>query len=155
LTPLFAQIVTKAEELGLVSFNIVSVDGTKIYADASRHKNLDPVNLEKQMQKVLEEARKLDDEENKEFGNDDNGSGIPPDLKTLSERNKKRKDIEDKKMKDEEQKKILEKKKKVIETKQAFVKQQIERHKQEKVTMTRINTTDPDSRLVQMKRKDW
>jgi hypothetical protein len=148
LTSLFAQIVTKAEELGLVSFNIVSVDGTKIYADASRHKNLDPVNLEKQMQKVLEEARKLDEEENKELGDDDDGSGIPPDLKTQSGRDEKRKEIE-------EQKKMLLQKKKTIESKKAFVKQQIERHKQEKVTMTRINTTDSDSRLVQMKRKDW
>jgi hypothetical protein len=148
LTPLFAQIVTKAEEIGLISFNIVSIDGTKIYADASKHKNLDPAILEKQMKKILEEAQKLDEEENKEFGDDNDNSGIPPDLKTQSGRDKKRKEVA-------EQKKILEQKKKTIETRQAFVQQEIERHKNEKVTMTRINTTDTDSRLVQMKKKDW
>ena len=59
LTSLFVQIVQRAQELGLISFGVVSIDGTKIYADASKHNNLDSETLEKKMKKLMEEAQKI------------------------------------------------------------------------------------------------
>lgn len=76
------QIVTKAQELGLISFGRVSIDGTKIYADASKHKNMDIETLEKKMKKLMEEAEKIDDLEDDELGEDNDGTGIPDELKT-------------------------------------------------------------------------
>lgn len=97
--------------------------------------------LEKQMKELIGQAEAIDAMEDGEFGEDDDGSGIPPELKTKEGRDKKRKEIEDRKKKTEE--------------KQASVKKEIERKAQEDIKMTRINATDPDSRLMQMKRKDY
>ncbi len=141
LTSLFVQIVRRAQELGLISFGRVSIDGTKIYADASKHKNMDMETLEKKMKKLLEEAEKIDTLEDDEFGEDNDGSNIPDELKTKEGREKKRKEIEQKK---EE-----------IESKKEFVSDEVERHKKNNISMKRINTTDSDSRMMQMKRKDY
>jgi len=141
LTPLFVQIVTRAQELGLISFGVVSIDGTKIYADASKYKNMDMETLEKKMKKLLEEAEKIDDLEDDELGEDNDGSGIPDELKTKEWRDKRREEIE--------------KKKWDIETKKQFVSEEIQKHKENWISMKRINTTDTDSRMMQMKRKDY
>lgn len=141
LAPVFVQIVDKARELWIVSFSIVSIDGTKIYADASKNRNTDLDSLEKQMQKLIEQADDIDALEDEEFGEDDDGSGIPEELKTKEGRDRKRQEIEEKKKQTEER--------------QGSVKREIERKEKEGIKMTRINATDPDSRLVQMKRKDW
>ncbi len=141
LTPLFVQIVTRAQELGLISFGVVSIDGTKIYADASKYKNMDMETLEKKMKKLLEEAKKIDDLEDAELGEDNDGSGIPDELKTKEWREKKRQDIEKKKWE--------------IEAKKQFVSEEIQKHKENWISMKRINKTDTDSRMMQMKRKDY
>lgn len=141
LISLFVQIVTKAQELGLISFGRVSIDGTKIYADASKHKNMDIETLEKKMKKLMEEAEKIDDLEDDELGEDNDGTGIPDELKTREWRDKKRQEIEEKK--------------KEIESQKKFVSNEVEQHKKNGISMKRINTTDTDSRMMQMKRKDY
>lgn len=119
----------------------MSIDGTKIYADASKSKNADLDSLEKQMKKLIEQADEIDALEDEKLGEDDDGSGIPPELKTKEGREKKRKEIEEKKKKTTQ--------------KQESVRQEIERKAKEGIKITRINATDPDSRLMQMKRKDY
>jgi Transposase DDE domain/Transposase domain (DUF772) len=162
LTSFFVQIVQKAQELGLISFGVVSIDGTKIYADASKQKNLDMETLEKKMKKLLEEAERIDDLENDTFGEDNDGSGIPESLKTKEGREKRREEIEKKKEEIEKKKEEIEKrrgeiekKKEEIKTTQKFVTDEIEKHKENGISMKRINRTDTDSRLMQMKRKDF
>jgi len=137
---IFVQIVQKAQELWLISFDIVSIDWTKIYADASKSKNMDIETLEKQMKKLLEEADKIDDIEDEDFWDDD-GSWIPPELKTKEWREKRKKEIEEKK--------------KELENKKEMVKSEIESKAKEWIKMKRINSTDKDCRLMKMKRKDW
>ena len=164
LTSLFVQIVAKAQELGLISFGVVSIDGTKIYADASKYKNLDPETLEKKIKKLMEEAEKIDDLEDDELGEANDGSGIPDELKTKAGRDKKRKEIEKEKQEKEKEKEKQEKEtkkqeiqKKIekIESHKQFVSVEIEKHRKNWVSMKRINRTDTDSRLMQMKRKDY
>lgn len=93
------------------------------------------------MKKLIDQADEIDAMEDEEFGEDDDGSGLPEELKTKEGREKKRREIEEKKKKAEER--------------QETVKRAIERKAQEGIKMTRINATDPDSRLMQMKRKDF
>lgn len=93
------------------------------------------------MKKLIEQADEVDSLEDEEFGEDDDGSGIPEELKTKEGREKKRKEIEEKK--------------KEVQSKKERVKKEIEHKKKEGIKMTRINSTDPDSRLMQMKRKDF
>lgn len=120
---------------------MISVDGTKIYADASKSKTTDIESLEKQMRKLIEQADEIDAMEDEEFGEDDDGSGISPELKTKEGREKKRKEIEEKKRQTKER--------------QESVKREMEQKKKEGIKMARINATDPDSRLMQMKHKDF
>lgn len=148
LTSLFAQIVRKAQELWLISFGTISIDGTKIYADASKYKNMDIETLEQKMKKLMEEAEEVDTLEDGEFWENGAGSNIPPKLKTREGREKRRKEIEEKKMEIEEKRMEIEEKKK-------FVRDHIGQHQEQWITMKRINTTDTDSRMMQMKKKDF
>lgn len=88
----FKQVVAKARELGLVSFGTVSLDGTKIYASASKSKNETPDALEKKIRGLMQEAERVDDAEDKLYGDEEDGEA--PELKTKAGRTKKRQELE-------------------------------------------------------------
>lgn len=139
LEEIFVQIVLKAKSLWLISFGTVSLDWTKIYANASNSNNYEVEYLNKKIQKLFDEASRIDEIEDKECWDND-GNGIPEELKTKEWRDAKRKEIEIKKQEAELTKVIIEKE--IISKKEQWINQ------------TRINTTDKDSRLMMMKRKD-
>ena len=99
---IFVQILHKAQELWIASFDVVSTDGTKIYADASKSRNADIESLEKQMKQLMEQADEIDSLEDEEFGEDDDESGIPEEFRTKEGRDRKRQEIKEKKKKTEE-----------------------------------------------------
>lgn len=136
---IFVQIVLQAKELWLISFWTVSLDGTKIYANASKNKNHDLEWLDKKISKLFTEADKIDELEDKKYW--DHEDEIPEDLKTKEGRDRKRKEIAEKK--------------KRLEDKKKEIKKEIQTKKDNGIHQTRINDTDKDSRLMQMKRKDW
>lgn len=136
---IFVQIVFKAKELWLISFWTVSLDWTKIYANASKNKNNDLEWLDKKISKLFEQAEEIDRIEDKEYWDDEDK--IPEELKTKEWRDKKKKEIAEKKKK--------------LEEKKEEVKKEIQAKKDDWINQTRINDTDKDSRLMQMKRKDW
>ena len=137
---LFVEIVLHAQSLWLISFWSVSLDGTKIYANASKNKCYNAEKLEKQMKSLFDQADEIDELEDEEFW-EDNLDHIPQELRTKEGRDKKRKELE------ERQEKIQEKSKKL--------KEEIQRKKDSWIKQNRINFTDTDSRLMKMKRKDW
>ena len=55
----------------------------------------------------------------------------------------------------EKKRQEIEKRKAEIEARKKFVSDNIEKHKKQGVSMKRINATDTDSRMMQMKRKDF
>lgn len=140
LEDIFVQIVLKAKDLWLISFWTVSLDWTKIYANASKNKNNDIEWLDKKIKWLFDEADKIDELEDEEYW-EDNETGIPEELKTKEGRDKKRKEIEEKKKK--------------LENKKNEVKKEIKAKKDDWINQSRINDTDKDSRLMKMKRKDW
>lgn len=73
---LFEQVLNTCAELGMVSVGTVSIDGTTIRADANKNKMQYRKLIEKRKQKtreqideMLEEAERLDEEEEKLYGN--------------------------------------------------------------------------------------
>ena len=140
LEDIFIQIVKKAKKLWLISFWTVSLDWTKIYANASKNKNYELELLEKKIKWLFDEAEKIDKFEDGEYW-EDNENHIPKELKTKEWRDKKRKKIEEKK--------------KNLKEKQEFIKNEIKFKKIAWINQKRINSTDKDSRLMMMKRKDW
>ena len=73
LSELFVQVVRQAREMGLVKLGTIAVDGTKVKANASRHKAMSYVHMLKadaelkaQITALLDKARAADEAEKNE-----------------------------------------------------------------------------------------
>ena len=84
---LFKQVLLICKEAGLVKLGHVSVDGTKVKANASKHKAMSyermcqtEKKLEKQIQELLKKAEDADAQEDQEHGKGKSGIDIPAEL---------------------------------------------------------------------------
>ena len=87
LEGLFGQVLSLCREAGLVKLGHVSLDGTKVRANASKHKAMSygrmvvkEERLEAEIKHWFEEAERQDQAEDAEYGEDDDGYSVPPDL---------------------------------------------------------------------------
>ena len=87
LQHLFVEILTLCEKAGLVKFGHISLDGTKVKANASKHKAMsygrmkqDISRLELEIARLLKEADKTDEREDKKYGADKRGDELPDEL---------------------------------------------------------------------------
>jgi transposase len=78
LGELFGDVLALCAEAGLVRVEVIAVDGTKVHANASQHANRD---YEQLAREILEEAGRVDAEEDERFG-DRRGDELPPELST-------------------------------------------------------------------------
>jgi transposase len=92
---LFLDILLLCQEAGLVKLGRVALDGTKLKADASKHKAMSygrmderEAALEAEVARILEEAEAADVAEDAEFG-DARGDELPPALRTRVSRLRK------------------------------------------------------------------
>jgi transposase len=123
---IFKQVVHTCIQLGLVGMSNVSIDGTKIKANASVNKTYDMERCDKIIKKCLEEIRKNDEQEDAELGELD-GLTIPADLADSEARSEK---IQ----------KLLDKVKEMEKIKADLTE----------TGKDSINTTDPDAPLMKM-----
>ena len=130
----FAHVVTKAHDLGLVSFGTCSIDGTKLYANASREKNTSVDALKKTIRHCIDAAADIDAKEDAMYGDAENDRD--PQLRTKAGRARKRS--------------ALCAKQRIMEARLRTITGAVPEQ-----PTTRINTTDPDSRLIPMKRGDY
>jgi len=86
LKKLFLEILRLCAEAGLVKLGNVSLDGTKIKANASLSANRTLKHLEQEIDKMLSEAADKDAEEDKVFGPDKRGDEMPEDLRDRNSR---------------------------------------------------------------------
>ena len=85
---LFLQVLVLCQEAGLVKLGRVALDGTKLKANASRHKAMSygrmverEAQLAAEVAAILAEAEAVDAAEDAEFG-DARGDELPPELRT-------------------------------------------------------------------------
>jgi transposase len=85
---LFLQVLVLCQEAGLVKLGRVALDGTKVKANASRHKAMSygrmterEAQLAAEVKAILDEAEAVDAAEDAEFG-DARGDELPPELRT-------------------------------------------------------------------------
>jgi transposase len=76
LADLFGEILGLCAKAGLVSTGVVAIDSTKLQASASGHANRDYRQIAKE---ILEEADRIDAEEDERFG-ERRGDELPPEL---------------------------------------------------------------------------
>ena len=86
LKRLFLEILRLCPEAGLVKLGTVSLDGTKIKANASLSSNRTLKHLKREIDKMLSEAAAKDAEEDKAFGTDKRGDEMPDDLRDRKSR---------------------------------------------------------------------
>ncbi len=84
---LFVQVVQTAQEVGLVKLGTVAVDGSKLKANASKHKAMsyrrmkeEETRLRKEIRALLAQAKKTDGREDKRYGKDRRGDELPAEL---------------------------------------------------------------------------
>jgi len=87
LKELFIQVLQRCHEAGLVKLGHIALDGTKVQANASKHKAMShermgksEKQLEAEIQKLLEEAERVDAEEDERYGKDKRGDELPEEL---------------------------------------------------------------------------
>ena len=96
LDGLFTQVLHLCQGAGLVKLGTVAVDGTKIKANASKHKAMsygrmkDKLRaIKDEVRRILEEANRIDEEEDRLYGKDKRGDELPAELQTREGRLKK------------------------------------------------------------------
>ena len=93
LSGLFTQALLLCSEAGLVKLGHVSIDGTKIKANASKHKamsykrmNETEARLQQEIDALLAAAEKTDAEEDAQYGKDRHGDELPAELQRRESR---------------------------------------------------------------------
>jgi transposase/signal recognition particle subunit SEC65 len=87
LSGLFLQVLKLCQKAGLVRLGHVSLDGTKIKANASKHKAMsykrmkeEEARLEAEVKELLKKAEVTDEEEDQRYGKDKRGDELPKEL---------------------------------------------------------------------------
>lgn len=90
---LFVQVVRLAKRMGLLKLGTVALDGTKVKANASKHKAMSYERMQQQEQKLaaeiqelLEKAEQVDAAEDEIYGADNSGEEIPAELERRESR---------------------------------------------------------------------
>ena len=95
MQPLFLEVLVLCREAGLLDVGRLSLDGTKVKANASRHKAMsydrmttEVTRLQEEIDQLLAQAEEADDEDDQQFG-DRRGDEIPDELARREDRLKK------------------------------------------------------------------
>ena len=87
LAGLFLQVLAFCQRAGLVKLGHVALDGTKVRANASRHKAMSyrrmkekEEQLAAEVAELLRRAQEVDDEEDRRYGKDKRGDELPEEL---------------------------------------------------------------------------
>jgi len=87
LSGLFLQVLKLCQKAGLVKLGHISLDGTKIKANASKHKAMsykrmkeEEARLKAEIREMLQKAGAVDEEEDRRYGKDKRGDELPQEL---------------------------------------------------------------------------
>ena len=116
----FAQVVRMCAKAGLVRLRHVAIDGTKMRANANRHRWLSYQRMEEEQRKLeaemaewLRHSEEVDAAEDAEYGQGCRGEELPPELRTAEKRLAKIREL--KKELEQEAREAAEKKKAEVE----------------------------------------
>jgi transposase len=93
LSDLFVQILRLCQKAGMVSLGHVALDGTKVQANASKHKAMShermlkaEKQLEQEINALIRKAEILDAQEDRRYGKGNRGSDLPEELRRRQDR---------------------------------------------------------------------
>ena len=162
LAKLFVQILELCQRAGLVKLGHVAIDGTKIKANASKWRTLSYAGmsdvegkLRAEVDRLLAEAQRLDDEEDALYGKGKRGSELPEELRERESRLARIREL--KADMEREARQAAEKKAAETKRKQEQAEKQGKKFTARKVIdpsqavpapKNKRNFTDPDSRIM-------
>jgi transposase len=158
LKKLFLEILRLCAEADIVKFGNVSLDGTKIKANASLSANRTLKHLEQEIDKMLSEAEAKDAEEDNAYGADKRGDELPEDMRDRKSRInrlkacKERLEQEKAEAEKQQQDKIDERKAKEKQTGKKPRGRQPKPAEEAGNTDAKANVTDPDSRIMKTRK---
>jgi transposase len=158
LKKLFLEILRLCAEAGLVKLGKVSLDGTKIKANASLSANRTLKHLEQEIDKMLSDAEAKDAEEDKAYGIDKRGDELPEELRDRNNRInrlkacKARLEQEKAEAEKQQQDKIDARKAKEKQTGKKPRGRQPKPAEEAGNTDAKANVTDPDSRIMKTRK---
>jgi hypothetical protein len=92
----FKQVVQIAKNSGLIKLGRVAIDGTKVKANASKHKAMsydrmkqEEKRLQSEIEELLEQAERTDRQEDEDYGSENRGDELPEELQRRESRLKK------------------------------------------------------------------
>src|SRR4030067_671895 len=86
VTGLFVEVLKLCAKAGLVKVGVVSLDGTKIKANASLSSNREYEHIKEEVKNMLSEAEAKDKEEDVLYGKDKRGDELPKELRNRKSR---------------------------------------------------------------------
>jgi transposase len=127
--------------------DIIFIDGTKMYSDSNGDRIINPEKVSKKVDRILKEAERIDEEEDKIYGKDNSGWKVTPErMKKLEELLKKaKKKVEKRLEKEEKSDKELKAK---IERLEKDISSYQYLYEEKRDKKDRVNLTDPDARLM-------
>src|ERR1022692_4542457 len=142
LQNLFEQVLAMALECGAIKLGRVSLDGTKLKANASKHKAMSYVRMQEKQQQLKEEVKQLldqaaaaDEQEDRQYGNK-RGDELPEELQRRESRLAKIKQA----------KKVVEQRARDKAAEEGKSAEEAKRAKPE--DKDQYNFTDPESRIM-------
>jgi transposase len=161
MSAIFVEVLRLCQKVGLVKLGHVALDGTKVRANASKHKAMSygrmerkARELEEEVARLLEEAEAVDAEEDAQYGGGRRGDELPEELRyrkgRLAKIRQAMKELEDEaKAKAEEKREEMRRKEEALarEGKKRKGKTPKERDNKPRDKAQR-NFTDPDSRIM-------
>jgi transposase len=160
LEGLFVEILRLCREAGLAKMGRVALDGRKVAGNAALDQNRDQDGIEREVRRILEEAERVDAEEDERYGPDKRGDELPEELRTREGRLKRLKEARARL--EEEERQAREEQERKIEARQAEEKASGRKKRGRKPkppeevvdAEAKANLTDPDSRILKT-RKGW
>ena len=163
LEALFLQFLKMVQENGMVNVGVIALDGTKMKANAAMRRNRNITQLEIEIKQMFEDSRRIDEEEDKIYGEKGYGDVVPEALKT----HKRRRELFEaakKKMNEESARENQDydermKQREEEENERSDGKKRRGRKPKPPVPdsqrTTKINTTDPESRIMKSYHNDF
>ena len=161
LSGLFVQALLLCRQVGLVKLGHVSLDGTKVKANASKHKAMSYGRMEKkaeelegEVKRLLAQAQAVDEAEDARYGKDKRGDELPEELRF--KQNRLRKIKEAMKSLDADSKAKADVKREEIRLKEQALEKEGRKRKGKKPKdpsdkpepKAQYNFTDPESRIM-------
>lgn len=156
---LFEEILALCREAGLAEMGRVAIDGRRVKGNASIDRNRTREQIRAEVERIVEEAERIDAEEDAEYGPERRGDELPEELRSRKERLRKLKeaqarlDAEEAELKAEQAEKIRRREKEERETgRKKRGRKPKPPDEVELPVERRVNLTDPESQILKTRR---